>query len=921
MATRTASEPSATRRSASEITFLFSDIEGSTLRWERDRDAMASALARHDVLMRGAIETHGGYVFKTVGDAFCAAFASPSQGISATLAAQRALLAEDFSEVDGIRVRMALHAGTAEQRDGDYFGPSVNRVARLLSIGHGGQVLISGAVAELVGTEMPAQSSLRDLGEHRLKDLSLPERVYQLTSADLPDAFPALRSLNAFLNNLPPKLTSFVGRGREASEIKGLLREHRLVTLTGAGGIGKTRCATQVGADLLDGSGDGVWLVELAPVLDPSLVESAIARALNLQQQPGQSLLDALVTYLKEKRVLFVLDNCEHVISEARRVAAAILRACPDVRILATSREGLHIAGERLYKMPPLERSEAVALFVDRARAVDASFILTDDAAPHVADICLRLDGIPLAIELAAARTPMLAPPELARRLDKRFRVLAGGDRGALPRQQTLHATIDWSFELLDEREKTVFRRLSIFSGGCTLEAAVHVCGDDLIDEWSVIDTLSSLVDKSLVAYEPTSEEKRYGMLSSIREYAFERLTEAGEADTIAEKHARLYASFVHDLQPLVSDLEDTEWRRRLRAELDNARAVVERTIFKRQQPEVGLSLLADLEWPELLTTPGEALRWFESAAELVDAMPNDVVYSRLLRHCVLLEWLIGRPLAEREITALRALDAARVTNDPNEIARALANLGACYRSSARFDEADRALAEAFKTPASLSRITTNAVLRLWAVTDLQRGEIELARKRFSQVALLERPGSEAHASALLNLGELEFAVGNVEAARDAARRAKDTYAGLSSVYIVLVLSNLAGYALEAGDVADAREHLREAMARLGTFGQAWLAAVVEHHALLACLLGDHESAALLAGFTDAHYASHGEVRQRTESRGYERLVRLLADAYDADELARRMRAGSALTEEQALAHAAAILESTQTPTATPSKE
>lgn len=906
-------------RPAAVVTLVFSDIEGSTQRWERDRDAMASALARHDLLMRDAIERAGGHVFKTVGDAFCASFSLPEQGVAAALAAQRALLAEDFSAVDGLRVRMALHVGPAEERAGDYFGPSVNRVARLLSTAHGGQVLLSGAVAELAKDVLPEHCSLRDLGAHRLKDLLSPERVYQLLAPDLPDQFPALRSLDVLSNNLPPKLTSFVGREREVAEIAALLREHRLVTLTGAGGIGKTRCATQVGADLLEASDDGVWIVELAPVLDPTLVESTVTRTLGVQTSGARPVLETLLEYLKQRRLLLILDNCEHLNAAASNCAAAILRACPNVRILATSREALHIAGEHVYRMPSLARPEAVALFVDRARAADSTFALDDSNAQHVEEICLRLDGIPLAIELAAARTNALSPAAIAQRLGQRFRMLTSGDRSALPRHKALRATIDWSYDLLDERARTVFRRLAVFAGGWTLEAAVKVCADDAIDEWSVVEDLSSLVDKSLVISDASGDERRYSMLSSIREYGLERLAESGEADAIARKHARLYVSFVHELQPLVADLEDAQWRSRFSAELDNARAVIERTIFERRDPELGFSLLAELEWPELVTTPQEAMRWYESASALAQTASDPLVRSRLLRHCVHLQYLLGAPLTEHEATAMRALEAARATNDPDEIARALANVGACYRTGARFEEADRMLSEAFNTPHLLSRVTKNAVLRTWAVTDLQRGSIDAARQRFTEVAHLERPGSESHASALLNLGELEFALGHVEAAREAARAAKETYARLNSAYMVLLLSNLAGYALEAGDLEDARKHLREALTLLGTFGHGWLSAVLEHNALLGVLVGNHERAVLLVGFTEERYAATGKVREVTERRAHDRLTELLAQAYAAEELARRLREGAMLDEEQALAHAAAILE--LTPTLTPSKE
>jgi predicted ATPase/class 3 adenylate cyclase len=912
-------------RPTGTVTFLFTDIEGSTQRWERDADAMASALARHDALMREAIESNRGFVFKVVGDAFCAAFARTADAVTAALYAQRSLLAADFSRVDGMVVRMAVHSGNAEERKGDYLGPAVNRVARLLSIGHGGQVLISQTAAELVQDALPPRGTLRDLGTHKLKDLARSEHVFQLVAPDLLEGFPPLRSLEQFPNNLPQQLTSFVGRETELEEIKQLMREHHLVTLVGTGGAGKTRCAIAAGADLLEAFGEGVWLVELAPISNSSLVTAEIAQILGVREAPNRPLLETLLEFLERRNILLILDNCEHLIAETRSVAGAILRRCPGVRILATSRESFGIAGERAFRLPSLavppmgeqltaERTGtygAVALFADRARSSEGHFTLTDLNAPFVTEIVARLDGIPLAIELAAARVKVVSLGQLTSKLNERFRVLTGGDRSALPRQQTLRATIDWSFDLLEERERTLFRRLSVFAGGWTLQAAIDTCGDEAIDEWEMLDLLSSLVEKSLIVVDATESDERFQMLASIREYARERLIEAGEAERIAAKHARFFATLVRGLQPLVLDLEDVEWKRLFGAELDNVRAALAWTIFEKRDPAIGLLLLADVEWPELVVTPQEALGWFESAAGYVDAETDAVVSARILRHCVRLDWLVGRPLAQRERTALHAVEVARRSGDANEVARALANLGACYRAAGRFDDAELAFAQAYDAPELLSRITANAVLRLWAVTDLQRNDVDSARRRFSQVVALERPASEAHASALLNLGELEFAVGNIDAARDSARRAKATYARLNSIYLVLVSSNLAAYALAANDVEDARNNLREALELQRATRAGWLGTVVETHAHLAAVLGDHERAALLAGFTDAQYVSHGEVRQSTERWGYERLKAILTQTYAGEELARRLDAGAGLTEEQALAHAAAIHERT----------
>ncbi|MFY9739687.1 MAG: adenylate/guanylate cyclase domain-containing protein [Candidatus Cybelea sp.] len=914
-------ESPASARPSGTVTFLFTDIEGSTQRWERGPDAMGIALARHNALVRDAIEAHGGYVFKTVGDAFCSAFGMATTALAAARVAQQALSEEDFSSVDGLPVRMALHTGHVEERDGDYLGSAVNRAARLLAIGHGGQVLVSQAAADLVQDSMLPESDLRDLGAHRLKDLTRAERVYQLVAPGLIASFPALRSIEHMPNNLPQQITSFVGRENELAEIEALLEQHRLVTLVGMGGSGKTRCAIQTGAELLDRFVDGVWLIDLASLSDPSLVVAEIAQRLGVREIPNHPLLETLLTFLERRRMLLILDNCEHVIGYVRRVVAGILRGGAGVSVLATSRENLSIAGEHVFRLPSLSLGAAIALFTDRGRAADARYAPVDENAGFVSDICRRLDGLPLAIELAAARVRVLSPQQLAQRLDERFRVLTGGDRSALPRQQTLRATIDWSFDLLDERERALFRVLSLFAGGWTLQAAAAVCSDDGdADDLEMLDSLSTLVDKSLVATEELGDDLRYRMLFSIREYALERLREAGEAEAIAEKHARFYAGFVRELQPLVDALEDAEWRRLLGAEIDNLRTAIEWTIFQGNDRAAGLSLLADLEWPELITNPQEALLWYEHAAELVGEMPDSFVHSRILRHYAVLAYQAGRPVATCERTALHAVEAARATNDANEIARALATLGACYRSAGRFDEAERVLCEAYENPKSLSRITANSVLRIWAVNDLQRGEIDPARRRFSEVTRLERPGSEAHASALLNLGELEFAAGHIDRARAAAQQAKNTYARLNSVYLVLLLSNLAAYAMADGDIDAARGHLRDALDLHNRSHSGWLHMALGSHALLAALLADDERAAALAGFTDAAYGSRGEVRQYTERSGYERLIALLREVYSAGELARRMNEGACLTEEQALAHAAAIHELTSNRAALPPK-
>lgn len=467
---------------------------------------MQTNVRRHDAIVRAAIESHGGYVFKTIGDAFCAAFALAPDAVAAALEAQQKLNAEDFGEL-GLRVRMALHTGNADERDGDYFGPAVNRVARLLAAGNGGQVLLSGVTSDLVHGQMPAQATLGDLGAHRLKDLSRPEQIHQLLAPDLDATFAPLRTLSAIPNNLPQQLTSFVGRDGEVAEITALLSKHRLLTLIGSGGVGKTRVSLQVAANLLESNPDGTWFVEFAPLSDEILVPTTIGSAANVSIETDGDPVESLVAQLKNKRALLIFDNCEHLVSAVAAAASAIVRWCPNVTILATSRQGLSVNGEATYRMPTLGVPDSIALFVARAEAADARFTFTDEEAPIVADICRRLDGIALAIELAAARVNILKPAELRARLDQRFRVLTGGGRDRLPRQQTLRALIDWSFDLLDERERALFQRVGIFVDGFALEGATAVAADDTLDDLDVLDVLASLVDKSLVAADHRTQQ------------------------------------------------------------------------------------------------------------------------------------------------------------------------------------------------------------------------------------------------------------------------------------------------------------------------------------------------------------------------------------------------------------------------------
>ena len=692
------------------VTFLFTDIEGSTTRWEHHPEAMRAALARHDSLLRSVMTSHGGYVFKMVGDAVYAAFAVPADAVAAAVAAQHAISAEEWGEVGPLRVRMALHTGAAQSRDDDYFGPTLNRVARVLSTGYGGQILLSVATVELVRDSLPAGASLKDLGEHALKDLLRSEHIFQLAGPDLLAEFPALKSLERHPHNLPVQPTPFLGRQQEVASICALLSrsDGRLVTLTGPGGIGKTRLSLQIAAEVSDQFVDGVFFVALAPVSDAEQVVPTIMQMLSIKEVGGQPLLRQLKAVLKDKQMLLLLDNFEQVV-EAAVVVAELLVACPKLKILVTSRMVLHVQAEREFAVPPLSlpnlkrlpdlvtlsQYEAVALFIQRAQAVKPDFAVTNANAPAVAGICARLDGLPLAIELAAARVKFFAPQALLSRLEQGLAMLTGGARDLPARQQTLRGAIAWSYNLLSLEEQQLFRRVSVVVDGCMWEAADVVCRAAGELKGDVLDGLLSLVDKSLLRQEESEQgEPRFSMLQTLREFGLEMLTIAGETELTRQAHAEYYLEMAEEAKPHLQGSEQVSWLARLEREHENLRAALSFLLDRvhaqagtpegQQQAEWALRLCVALSW--FWTTRGY-LREGKAFLDQALAGGSDVgavLHARALYAAAELAFVLGDTKRE-ETLCIESLTLYRELNDTIGMANCLRLLGSIARTMGKY--------------------------------------------------------------------------------------------------------------------------------------------------------------------------------------------------------------------------------------------
>jgi predicted ATPase/transcriptional regulator with XRE-family HTH domain len=716
------------------------------------------------------------------------------------------------------------------------------------------------------------------------------------------------KSPTSVSHNLPTKLTSFIGRVTEMGEIAGLVKRRRLVTLVGSGGVGKTRCALQVAANTTHRFADGVWLIELAPIADASLVASTIAQALGVPLSPNRAPLDTVVAYLKHKNALLVLDNCEHVVDEARNVAAAILHTCPDVRILSTSREALHVSGEDVYRMPPLEPVSAVTLFADRALSIEKRFTLSDESRPHVEEICRRLDGIPLAIELAAARVNVLTPQQLVRRLDERFRVLTGGDRSALPRHQTMRALFDWSYDLLSTDEQRVFRALSVFAGGCTLQSAAAVCGED---ELVVLERLSSLVEKSLLEAQPSESVTRYQFLESMRQYARERLYALEKPSGLEEREAlaRRHAEYFRD-QALAADerygtSSTFAWLAGAELELDNDRTALAWALSRGNDAVLGGAIAGALSG--LWVNAGlsvEGRYWLELALERVSEAEQPHVAARLWLALNVLSF--GQRMHDQ---AERAMQLYKSVGDARGAARAQRSLAFALNQMGRLDEAKATIEQAL----AASRACKDA----WNVTRcldtqahiaLYRGDVRAARELYAQaLAAFKALGNESGtANVLGNMAELEFADGHPERALRAVSEALEIHVrAKNATNIVMGHTNSAAYRIALGDLTGARDSAREGLrvARRARH-ELGIAVALQHFAVLAGLGGYVRRGAQLLGSADAQYTALGMQREPTEQWGYDKLMDAVRETLSADEIAQLAAEGATWSEDQAVAEA-----------------
>jgi predicted ATPase/class 3 adenylate cyclase len=867
-------------------TYLFTDIEGSTRLWETEPDKMRPALARHDAIARTSVEGNGGTVVKMSGDGVHAVFADPLDAVRATLELQRKLAEPGATEGVALQVRCGMHAGVDERRDNDFFGSGVNRAARIMSVAHGGQVLMSKAVAALVGDRLPDGVSLRDLGNVRLRDLTNPERVYQVVHPQLRQDFPSLRSLEASPNNLPQQVTSFIGREHELTDVKNQLRNTRLLTLLGTGGLGKTRLSLQVAASVLDGYPDGAWLVDLAPMTDESLVPQAVASVLGVKEEAGRPVIEALVKHVKDRQLLIILDNCEHLLRGCSELAKRLLQSGPHLKILASSREHLHVSGETTYPLPPLSvpdpherisldtvtRCEAVRLFVARAREVQPAFQINDDNARAIADVCHQLDGIPLAVELAAKLVRALSVQEIAAHLSDRFRLLTRGDHSALPRQQTMRACVDWSYNLLTDSERAMLRRLSVFAGGWTLEAAEVVGAGGNVEKADVLDLLTNLVEKSLVTI--AADAERYRLLDTVRHYALEKLHSSGEEEATRTRHLIFCVALAEAAGPQLVGPQQGTWVVLLDAERENILAAHAWCDHADQGAELGLRLV----------------------------------------HSVKHYWKYQGQLSLGYRVTVEALGRSGAQGRTLARARALLNAGQACCFMGRYGEAVEYLEQCLALARELGEkgIVSKAIQFL-GMASLNQRDLVAARKYLEEALDLTNPlGDKRELAAAINaLAQLHRVEGALDAAEPLYERVLRLGREVGGRELVAIaLLNLAMVAIGRGAFQRARQNLLEVLAIVEETGSKPIGqSVLEVCAGLEASRGNWERAARFYGMAEMRIRQTGLHRDPGDEAFLAPLMEKARYTFGETAFAKAETSGSGCAYEQAIAEAGASLQ------------
>lgn len=836
------------------VTFLFTDIEDSTSLWERHPEAMNSAVARHYGILRQAIQANHGHIVKTTGDGCHAAFERAVDAIRTTIQAQYEFqISESLENPEvSIHVRMGVHTGEAELREGDYYGQALNRAARIMSAGSGGQILLSEVTAQVAGEHLPADVSLLDLGEHHLRGLLRSEHIFQLVAPKLQREFPPLKSIARKTNNLPAHLTSFIGREREMHAAAALLASSRLLTLIGPGGTGKTRLSLQLAFEKLTDFKDGAWIVELAPISNPANILSSIVGVFDLREVREVSLLDILLDYLRARELLLILDNCEHLVEASAQVADQLLQECPHLKIIASSREALGIVGETVFRVPSLKDEEATRLFVDRAAKVEPRFHLTGENASFVAQICSRLDGIPLAIELAAARVKLFTPEQIAQRLDDRFKLLTGGSRTALPRQQTLRALIDWSYQSLNETEQRSLRRLSVFSGGWTFEGAEAVLG-----EADAMDGLMGLVNKSLVNVEGEGHGSRYRFLETIRQYAMEKLLESGEAVEARDHHLDFMLQIAELAEQRMFGSESLEWLDQMEVEHDNLRAALEWAAAAQIEKAVRLALAIGGYWTSR-DYNSEARDWCRIILERSEPLTG--MEADRAKLYALWGWSAITTGNHKEGRAVSqtGLELARRVDDPQSIARLLIVQGLSLTFIGDFSVALESLEESI---AITRRDKLNGELAMALTAHSQaayygRKDFSVIRDQLQEATKLAGEAGFQWASSMskYGLGIMAGRLGNLETARaymnesaELAARFGNRRIGFSS------RSELAHLLRENGLLDEAQEIYGEVIPGWRELGhRAAIAHELECIAFILKRRGEPERAATLLGAAEA---------------------------------------------------------------------